>query len=167
MRSLRIMLIGLVLVAAACGGTTDQVPEGGETTATTSESATETNPPSESETAGATGCEQYEIGSEVSENVLLIDAPAAEAEFPPNSTVAGCTNAFEAAFQWELLGAEGAVLASGNETASCGSGCLGVFEFTVDHQVEEPQDGTMRLFVESAKDGSVQMETDVAVRLVP
>lgn len=173
MRTLRIVLIGLALVLTACGGTTEQTPESPETpettgpTGTASESPAGSTTPPDGEATEAAGCEQYEIESQVSENVLLVDEPAPDREFPPGSAVSGCTNAFEASFQWELLGADGEVLASGNETASCGSGCLGIFEFTVDYEVDSAQEGTLRLFVESAKDGSVQMENEVQVQLTP
>lgn len=174
MRSLRIVLIGLALVlTAACGGTTDQVPEGPEDTedtASVSPSPDEVTSPTDEATGGTAAsspCDQYEPESQVSDNVLAIDSPSADSTFPPGSTVAGCTNAFEASFQWELLGADGEVLASGNETATCGSGCLGAFEFTVDYEVDEAQEGTLRLFVESAEDGSTQMENEVSVQLLP
>lgn len=165
MRSLRIVLMGLMVVLAACGGTTEPTSEGPSPAETEVERPDGTATPSEEETAGSQPCDRYEPESQVSDNVLLIDSPSAGDGFPPGSTVTGCTNAFEAAFQWELLGADGEVLASGNETATCGSGCLGTFEFTIDYQVDEGQEGTVRLFVESAQDGSVQMETETQVRL--
>lgn len=172
MRTVPVLLIALAMLLAACGGTGEQIdpgtPEATETVdMTPEEPGTPPGTPSENETAPS-ACGTYEPESQVTdEPVLVITAPSGDSEFPPGSTVAGCTNAFEASFQWELLDASGEAVASGNEMASCGSGCLGIFQFPVDYEVDEAQDGTLRLFVESAEDGSIQMENELLVQLLP
>lgn len=173
MRSPRFVLIGLVLaLATACGGSAEG-PEVGQTEAPATTTATPATtesptPPVAEPTAAEDPCAEYEPGSQVTdEQVLLVSSPAPGDGFASGSTVTGCTNAFEAAFQWELLDADGEVVASGNEMATCGSGCLGTFEFTVDHEVGSAQSGTLRVFTESAEDGSVQDEHEVPVQLQP
>lgn len=178
MRSPRFVLIGLVLVlATACGGSAGG-PDVGQTGAPATEPAgTETAPtatPTATDTATATPpaaedpCAEYEPGSQVTdERVLAVSSPAPGDGFASGSTVTGCTNAFEASFQWELLDADGEVIASGHEMATCGSGCVGTFEFTVDHEVTSAGSGTLRVFTESAEDGSVQDEYEVPVQLQP
>lgn len=167
MRTVHVLFVALALLLAACGGTGEQTDPGTpDATETVDTTPSETATPSESETA-ASACGTYEPESQVTdEAVLIINTPSGASEFPPGSTVSGCTNAYEASFQWELLDAGGEVIASGNEMASCGSGCLGIFQFPVDYSVEEAQEGTLRLFVESAEDGSTQMENEVSVQLL-
>lgn len=172
MRNLWIVLIGLVLVVAGCGdGAPDDVADGETGSPTPTETVTGTPTDAASPTdepAAEDPCARYEPGSQVTdEAVLAVSSPSADAEFTSGSTVTGCTNAFEATFQWELLDADGQVVASGFETATCGSGCLGTFEFTVEYEVDAAQEGTLRVFTESAEDGSVQDETLVPVDLVP
>lgn len=169
MRPLHVLLVVLTVLLVACGGTNEQVePDAPETADTATGSPDGTVTPTETATEPQSACGTYEPESQVTdEAVLMVTAPAADSEFPPGATVSGCTNAFEASFQWELLGADGEVLASGNEMASCGSGCLGTFGFAVDYSVDEAQQGTLRLFVESAEDGSVQMENETQVQLLP
>lgn len=174
MRSPMFVLIGLVLaIATACGGNAGG-PEVGQTEATATTTATPAAPPTtESPTppvaeppAAEDPCAQYEPGSQVTdERVLAVSSPTPGDGFASGATVTGCTNAFEASFQWELLDADGEVIASGHEMATCGSGCLGTFEFTVDHEVSSAQSGTLRVFTESAEDGSVQDEYEVPVQL--
>lgn len=179
MRSPRFVLIGLVLaVAVACGGSAGG-PDVGQTgapatatagteteTAGTDPAATDT--PTATPPAAEDPCAQYEPGSQVTdERVLAVSSPAPGDGFASGDTVTGCTNAFEASFQWELLDADGDVIASGHEMATCGSGCLGTFEFTVDHEVSTARSGTLRVFTESAEDGSVQDEYEVPVQLQP
>lgn len=172
MRTVHVLFVALALLLAACGGTGEQTdpgtPNATETVdASPDEPATPSGTPSESATAPS-ACGTYEPGSQVTdEAVLIVNTPSGDSEFPPGSTVSGCTNAFEASFQWELLDADGEVVASGNEMASCGSGCLGIFQFPVDYQVDEAQEGSLRLFVESAEDGSIQMENEMLVHLLP
>ncbi|MBW3561433.1 MAG: Gmad2 immunoglobulin-like domain-containing protein [Actinobacteria bacterium] len=169
MRTVHVLFVALAMLLAACGGTGEQIDPGTPSaTETVDMSPEETGTASESETAPSATCGTYEPESQVTdEAVLVISTPSGDSEFPPGSTVSGCTNAFEASFQWELLDAGGEVVASSNEMASCGSGCLGIFQFPVDYSVEEAQEGTLRLFVESAEDGSTQMEEELLVHLVP
>lgn len=168
MRTVHVLFVALAMLLAACGGTGEIDPGTPGATESLDVSPEEPGTPSESETAPSATCGTYEPESQVTdEAVLVISTPSGGSEFPPGSTVSGCTNAFEASFQWELLDAGGGVVANGNEMASCGSGCLGIFQFPVDYPVEEAQEGTLRLFVESAEDGSTQMENEVSVQLLP
>lgn len=98
---------------------------------------------------------------------IFVTSPHPGAEFPPGTTVEGCSNVFEATHEWELLDRDGAVLADGFGTASCGTGCVGTFDFEVDHDVDERQTGTLRVFASSPRDGSETHVNAIPVILTP
>lgn len=85
---------------------------------------------------------------------IFVTSPAPGESFASGDTVRGCSNVFEATHEWELLDGDGAVLADGFGTASCGTGCVGTFTFAVDYTVDEQQVGTLRVFASSPRDGS-------------
>ncbi|HEX2027831.1 MAG TPA: Gmad2 immunoglobulin-like domain-containing protein [Nitriliruptorales bacterium] len=146
-----------ILALAACTPPDDA--DGGVTpapTVTVTVPVTKPSPEATDDGGAAAGpCADLGPGSTITDlAVLFVTAPTVGAEVSSGFAVAGCTNAFEATFQWELVDRDGAVLAGGNGTATCGSGCLGTFEFTVDYTVERPILGTLKVFTLSAEDAS-------------
>lgn len=171
MRRPRTVLLTVALaLLVACGGTGDDAggtPPATEATDAATDAATPTASPTGTASPAA-ACGGYEPGSQVTDQrVLVVDEPGPEDALPSGATVTGCTNAFEATFEWELLDADGQVLATDHGTASCGNGCVGTFSFDVAYQVDTAQAGTLRVFTTSAEDGSVQDEVRLPVRLEP
>jgi germination protein M len=97
---------------------------------------------------------------------VFVDSPAAGAEVSGSTRITGMAAVFEATFLYRLEAADGTVLAEGFEMTDNGMG-WGSFDFTVDADVDERQEGTLRVWEESAKDGSVQAERVTPLVLVP
>lgn len=99
---------------------------------------------------------------------VFVTEPVPGQAVQPGFTVAGCSNSFEATYQWELLARDGSVLAEGFGTATCGTGCVGDLSFTVgDWSVDAEQVGTLRVFTASAEDGSELEVNAIPLRLRP
>jgi spore germination protein GerM len=85
---------------------------------------------------------------------ILVETPAVGDTISSPMELAGTANTFEATLNYELLGADGEVLAGNFLTATCGTGCRGTFEASVPFEwMGEPR-GTLVAFEISAKDGS-------------
>lgn len=144
-----------------------------ETVTPTTAEPTPTDTPSPTETAASDPIPQTSVCAEVKEAggeslaFVFVEQPLPGADVTSGFEVVGCSNSFEATFEWELLDAEGSELASSFGTASCGTGCVGDFSFTVDYTVAELQVGTLRVFTRSAEDGSIQDLNAIPLRLQP
>jgi hypothetical protein len=139
----------LAMALAACGQGTSR---------STNDEAT----PDPTATAAPAGdpCAELEGGEELA--FLFVTSPTTGQSVSSGFEVTGCGNVFEATYQWELLDTRGEVLTEDFGTASCGTGCVGDLSFTVDFDVDKRQVGTLRVFAESARDGS-----DTHVHAVP
>jgi hypothetical protein len=98
---------------------------------------------------------------------IFVTSPTPGAPLSDGATVEGCSNTFEAGYVYELLDRDGAVLDEGFGAATCGSGCVGTFSFPVSFTVAEAQVGTLRVFAESAEDGSEVDVNAIPVMLEP
>lgn len=98
---------------------------------------------------------------------VFVTSPQVGGDLAPGDVVEGCANVFEAAYRWEVLGADEAVLASGHGTATCGSGCVGTFSFTPTFEIDEEQIGAVRVWTDSARDGAPVDVNVIPVRLRP
>jgi hypothetical protein len=168
----------LVAIAAltACGGAADD--EGATPAPTVTVTVTETATPAPAEDpsptaepspapTGVSGEDPCAAGGLEGHAFIFVTSPAPGAELASGDTVEGCSNTFEATYQYELLDRDGTVLDEGFGTASCGSGCVGEFDFTLDFSVDEETVGTLRVFAESARDGSEELVNAIPVRLAP
>lgn len=170
----------LALLTGACGDEEGAVAPVASPTATDTAADAPTSPPSPSpspaaspspeetaagEAPSSTVCEELEHGEELA--FVFVEQPLPGAEVSPGFEVSGCANAFEATFEWQLLDADGEELAASFGTATCGSGCVGTFEFTVDYVVGELQVGSLRVFTSSPRDGSPQDLNVIPLRLHP
>ena len=97
---------------------------------------------------------------------VFVDTPAAGAEVASSMKVTGMATVFEATFLYRLEAADGTVLEEGFATAESGVE-TSPFEFTIDYDLDEEQQGTLTVWEESAKDGSVQGERTTPVLLRP
>ncbi|MFA5891573.1 MAG: Gmad2 immunoglobulin-like domain-containing protein [Actinomycetota bacterium] len=68
-------------------------------------------------------------------------------------TVSGTANVFEATVSLRILDAGGKEIATTFTNATCGTGCRGTYSVNVTFEVAAEQQGTIEVFVSSAKDG--------------
>ncbi len=97
---------------------------------------------------------------------VFVDTPSAGADTQGRVRVTGMAQVFEATFQYRLEAADGTVLAEGFEMSDNGMG-WGAFDFTLDVDVDRPQEGLLTVWEYSAKDGSVQAERVTPLALLP
>lgn len=98
---------------------------------------------------------------------IFADRPAWGAAFGNPGRVAGTADVFEAQFLATLLDGSGRKLFEGPAHATCGTGCRGTFDFTIQYTVSKAQYGTLRLWNASARDGAPEAIRDYPVWLTP
>jgi germination protein M len=98
---------------------------------------------------------------------IFVDQPTWGGELASPGRVTGLANVFEAQFQLQVLDGNRRVLAEAPVTASCGTGCWGTFDVTVQYRVPTAQSGTLRVFDASPKDSSPIDVREYPVRLTP
>jgi len=79
--------------------------------------------------------------------------------------VVGISNTFEASMTLRVLDADGEIVHEEFTTATCGSGCWGEFEFTIDESLLGPG-SSIQLFEYSAEDGDPQNIITVPVTVL-
>lgn len=165
MRAPLILVAALALTAAACDtGTSTADPEPAPTVTVT---VTETPDPGPTATPVATGdpCDDLVGGETLA--FVFVTSPAPGTMVSDGFSFSGCANAFEATYGWRLEDANGAVLANGFGTASCGTGCVGTFTTPVAFTVSQVQVGALVVFTSSAEDGSEQDVNVIPLVLQP
>lgn len=98
---------------------------------------------------------------------IFVDRPAFRAAAGNPARITGNANVFEATFRVALLDASGKSIVDQQAMATCGSGCRGTFDVTLQYDVPKAQYGTLRVYFGSAKDGSPQDIRDYPVWLTP
>jgi hypothetical protein len=98
---------------------------------------------------------------------IFVDRPAWGGVLGNPARLVGVANVFEATFQVAILDGAGRSLAAGPVTASCGTGCWGTFDVTIQYNVGKAGWGTLQVFEPSAKDGSRTNLTEYPVWLTP
>ena len=98
---------------------------------------------------------------------IFVDRPAFGAAADNPTRVTGNANVFEATFRVALLDGSGKSLVDQHTMATCGTGCRGTFDVTLQYDVPRAQWGTLRVYFGSAKDGSPQDIRDYPVWLTP
>jgi hypothetical protein len=98
---------------------------------------------------------------------IFVDRPAYGAAFASGGHVTGNANVFEATFRVAILDASGESLVDQQVMATCGTGCRGTFDVSLDYAVAKGQWGTLHAYDLSAKDGSPQDVRDYPVWLTP
>jgi hypothetical protein len=96
---------------------------------------------------------------------ILVESPAPGDAVASPLRLRGTANTFEAVFQVELLDAAGARVGEKTAMATSGTGTRGTFDLELPYTVDAPQQGTLRVFELSAKDGSVINEVRIPLRL--
>jgi len=98
---------------------------------------------------------------------IFLDRPGAGARATSPVSITGMANSVEANVLYEITSAEGAVLAEGFTTATCGTGCWGEWGQVVKFNVDENADALITVFEDSAVDGSRINALRYPVTLVP
>jgi hypothetical protein len=98
---------------------------------------------------------------------IFVDRPAFGAAIGNPARIAGNANVFEAVFMITILDGSGRTVYEHNAMATCGTGCRGTFDVTVDYDVSKAQWGTLRVWVSSARDGLPEDVRDYPVWLTP
>jgi Sporulation and spore germination/Immunoglobulin-like domain of bacterial spore germination len=98
---------------------------------------------------------------------IFVDRPAYGAALGNPGRVAGNANVFEATFRVALIGAGGQTLVDQQVMATCGTGCRGTFDVSLQYTVSKGQWGTLRTYFLSAKDGTPKDIRDYPVWLTP
>ena len=98
---------------------------------------------------------------------IFVDRPAFGAAIGNPARVTGNANVFEATLRLAILDGSGKTLVDKMVTATCGTGCRGTFDVTLQYDVSKAQWGTVRAYYGSAKDGSPQGIRDYPVWLTP
>jgi spore germination protein GerM len=94
---------------------------------------------------------------------ILVESPLPGQRITSPLRVRGTANTFEATVEWQLVGADGTVIASGFTTATCGTGCRG--SFTIEEAFTATGAATLRVFERSAKDSSETKVVEIPVEL--
>jgi hypothetical protein len=79
--------------------------------------------------------------------------------------VVGISNTFEATVELRVLDSAGEIVFETFTTATCGSGCWGDFEFTIDESLVDA-DSVIQLFESSAEDGEPANIISVPVTVI-
>jgi germination protein M len=98
---------------------------------------------------------------------IFVDRPAFGAAIGNPARIAGNANVFEATFMITILDSAGRTVYEEHVMATCGTGCRGTFDVTVDYDVAKAQWGTLRVWVSSARDGQPEDVRDYPVWLTP
>jgi germination protein M len=98
---------------------------------------------------------------------IFVDRPAWGAAIGNPARITGNADVFEASFRITILDGSGKVLTDQHAMATCGTGCRGTFDVTLQYDVAKAQYGTLRVYYGSAMDGSPQDIRDSPVWLTP
>lgn len=119
---------------------------------------------------GPIGREPDALGITTFEDVLpsiFVDRPAWGAALDDPGRLTGSANTFEAHFTYALLDGSGRIVEEAPITATCGSGCRGTFDITLDHSIPGPGWGVLRV-IEGDESGLTSgTRRDYPVRLAP
>ena len=98
---------------------------------------------------------------------IFVDRPAFGAAIGNPARITGNANVFEASFLAAILDGAGRQLVERPVMATCGTGCRGTFDVTLQYDVAKAQWGTLRVYVSSARDGRPEDVRDYPVWLTP
>jgi hypothetical protein len=84
---------------------------------------------------------------------ILVEGPGIGERVSSPFTVTGTADLFEATVSISLLDASGRELVRTFTTATCGTGCRGMFSKTIRYEVASSQTGTLRVYEASAENG--------------
>lgn len=86
--------------------------------------------------------------------IIFVASPAVNDTVNSPIRVHGTANTFEAAFMLQILDADGTILVEEPMMATSGTGTRGTFDVTIDFNAQPGSQITLRVFEQSARDGS-------------
>jgi germination protein M len=98
---------------------------------------------------------------------IVVTSPTRGDQVSSPVTIEGTANVFEATVSIRILDSGGNELAATFATATCGTGCRGDFSKEVDFDVSGTENGAIKVFEQSAEDGSPLHVVNVPVVLLP
>lgn len=101
------------------------------------------------------------------EPLIFVDSPVAGNSVSSPFIVRGESNTFEAGVEYRLETADGTLLVDGFTTATCGTGCWGTFEITIDYALPAGGPGVLSVFESSAQDGRPVNVVRIPLELEP
>ncbi|MEH0844245.1 Gmad2 immunoglobulin-like domain-containing protein [Micromonospora sp. CPCC 205711] len=96
---------------------------------------------------------------------IVVTSPVIGQRVTAPVTVAGTADVYEATVSVRVLDRAGRVVGTGFTTASCGTGCRGVYRFAVAWRATPGGPGTVEVYEVSPRDGSRQHVVSVPVLL--
>ncbi len=96
---------------------------------------------------------------------ILVADPVIGATVSSPVEISGMADVFEATVSLRILDENGAEIATGFTTATCGTGCLGDYSTTLAYHVDDDQPGTVEVFEASAENGQPINVVDIPVTL--
>jgi hypothetical protein len=97
--------------------------------------------------------------------IILVESPLLFQHVKSPLRATGTANTFEATFNYDLVDADGKVVATHFVTATSGSGTRGTFDFTVPFTVAKSGLGKLKVYELSAADGSRIHENEIPIYL--
>jgi germination protein M len=122
------------------------------------------------EAIGGEGIPAREVSREDFEDVtpaILLESPTPGERIASPLRIQGTANTFEANFLVELAAPDGRLLVETFVTATSGSGERGLFDASFEFTGASAGSGTLRVFEESAEDGSRINVVEIPVELAP
>ena len=156
-----------VLVVTACDGAGSSGTAEREPTPAATQHLAGSPIPTFSSTFPPAPCESRSAERFRGRPLIVVTEPCPRATVTSPMTIAGEANVFEATVSMRIRDDAGTVLAEGFTTATCGSGCWGDFEGSLEFEVDEVQRAFIEVFESSAEDGSDQNVVVVLVVLSP
>lgn len=98
---------------------------------------------------------------------IFVDRPVYGAAIGNPARITGTSNVFEATSLVAILDGDGRVIAESMVMATCGTGCRGTFDVTLQYDLPAAEWGTLRVWAGSAVDGSPIHVRDYPVWLTP
>ena len=100
---------------------------------------------------------------------IIVDTPVMRQEISGGKIdIRGTANVFEATVTYELTDLDGRTIVEPDfTTATCGTGCRGIFNAAIRYEVEEPTWVAVHVYESSAEDGSPLHSVVVSVKLLP
>jgi len=98
---------------------------------------------------------------------VFVTSPLVGAQVHTGFTVTGCANVFEAAVEWKLKDSQGAQIGQGSTLATCGTGCVGSFTFTVPFAISAAQVGSLEVYHTSPNTGTPVYVNTIPLVLLP
>ncbi len=158
-------LLTAVVLLAACGGSSNtssspSTPTASTPTPSSSPTPTETGPP----------CSPSDMSTPSpgpdGKPAIVVTSPRPCQNVTSPVTVRGTADVFEAVVSIQILDANGKQLGALNTMTSCGTGCRGAYRAKVAFFSPTRQNGTVRVFEVSAKNGQPINVVSISVVLV-